>query len=267
MSQLPEIREADAPPEIAEIYADIKATAALPQVNLIFRYLATHPGVLAWVWQALRPLYGSQELASAGADLMRAVPRAGPSPLPQALSGGDLAGCADVIDAYNVANPQNLIALMALVRAMEPAALGRAGAVVLTAREAAVVAGDAFPPVPRRDRLGADLLARVETMSARHPVSRGAVPSMYLHLALWPAALVAVDAYLQPIVESPNWRPRVAGIIAQAEQIATDLAAAVELPPERPDVATLGDVTEVIAAFNRQMIPELIAVGRLLAVA
>ena len=77
MSQLPEIREADAAPEIAAIYADIKATAALPQINLIFRYLATHPGVLAWVWQALRPLYGSQELANAGADLMRAVPRAG----------------------------------------------------------------------------------------------------------------------------------------------------------------------------------------------
>ena len=45
-----------------------------------------------------------------------------------------------------------------------------------------------------------------------------------------------------------------------------DLAPAVELPPERPDAATLGEVTEVVKAFNHQMIPELIAVGRLLAV-
>ncbi len=37
MSQLPEVREADATPHIAAIYADIKESAALPQVNLIFR--------------------------------------------------------------------------------------------------------------------------------------------------------------------------------------------------------------------------------------
>ena len=34
MSQLPEVREADAAPEIAAIYADIKATAALPQITV-----------------------------------------------------------------------------------------------------------------------------------------------------------------------------------------------------------------------------------------
>ena len=63
MSQLPEVREADASPEIAAIYGDIKATAALPQINLIFRYFATHEGMLEWIWQALRPLYQSNELS------------------------------------------------------------------------------------------------------------------------------------------------------------------------------------------------------------
>ncbi len=268
MSQLPEVREADASPEIAAIYADIKATAALPQINLIFRYFATHEGMLEWIWQALRPLYQSDELARAGAGLMAQLERRGVSPLPAALSGDDLAACSVVIDAYNRANPQNLIALIALVHALERAGPGEAGRVPLTPRRAEAAATViAFPQLPRRDALSADAEARVARMTARHPGAPGAVPSMYLHLTLWPTALETADVYLQPIIESPDWTPRVAGVIAQADRVAAELAPAIELSSAAPDAAALAEVKDMVKLFTRQMIPELISVGRLLAVA
>lgn len=268
MSQLPEIRETDAAPEIAAIYADIKESAALPQINLIFRYFATKDGVLEWIWQALRPLYRSRELSAAADELTRSIERPGLSPLMAALTGDDLAACKFVIDSYNTANPQNLIALMALVRAIDRMTSPGDATVKLTPREAfgATQPTVAFPALPRRDSLSPDVLARVEKMTARHPGAPGAVPSMYLHLTLWPSALEAADIYLQPMIESPGWAPLVGSVIEQAEEIAVQLAPSIELSPHAPDAATLDETTTMIRVFVRQMIPELITVGRLLAV-
>ncbi|MGI9408555.1 MAG: hypothetical protein ACR2OV_00675, partial [Hyphomicrobiaceae bacterium] len=53
---LAELREADAPAAIVAIYEDIKRATGIPQVNLIFRHLATVPGMLAWTWDLLGPL-------------------------------------------------------------------------------------------------------------------------------------------------------------------------------------------------------------------
>ena len=52
---LPELREAEAPLDIAAIYAALRRASGVPLVNLIHRHLATLPGVLPWVWQAIRP--------------------------------------------------------------------------------------------------------------------------------------------------------------------------------------------------------------------
>lgn len=268
MSQLPEVREADASPQIAAIYADIKESAALPQINLIFRYFATKDGVLEWVWQALRPLYRSNELAAAADELTRSIERPGLSPLMAALTGDDLAACKLTIDSYNIANPQNLIALTALVYALDERASSKAAAVTLTPRAPFEAAQStiAFPVLPRRDALAPDVLARVAKMTARHPGAPGAVPSMYLHLALWPSALEAADIYLQPVIESPGWSPLVASVIEQAGEIAAELAPGIELSADAPDAEALEEVTAMIRVFIRQMIPELITVGRLLAV-
>lgn len=269
MDQLPEVRETDASPQVAAIYADIKESAALPQVNLIFRYFATKEGALEWIWPSLRPLYRSAELAEAVHLLTQSIERPGLSPLMAALTGDDLAACKRVIDSYNSGNPQNLIALTALVRALDKSVGSKAAtAPSLTPRDTkqAPEGTIAFPVLPRRDELDPALLARVEKMAARHPGAPGVVPSMYLHLALWPSALEAADIYLQPMIESPGWAPLVASVIEQAEQIAAQCAPSIELAPEAPDAAVLDEVAGTIKMFIRQTIPELITVGRLLAV-
>jgi len=62
---LAEIREDGAPPEIAALYAELRQATGVPLVNLIHRHLATLPGVLPWVWQAIRPPLEDGRLAGA----------------------------------------------------------------------------------------------------------------------------------------------------------------------------------------------------------
>ncbi len=51
------IVETDAGGQTATIFADIRETLGVEVVNLIWRHLATMPGVLEWDWGELKPLY------------------------------------------------------------------------------------------------------------------------------------------------------------------------------------------------------------------
>lgn len=268
MVQFPELREADAPPAIAEIYGDIKQVAMLPQVNLIFRYFATEPGVLEWVWTTLRPLYASQELAEAAKNLSLRIERTGPSPLSAALDSADLDTARQVLAAYNSGNPQNLIALTVLIKLLEGRNQPRSPRLLLLSPRdtEAVSTSSNFPPLPRRDNLSPDVMALVERMGARHGGVAGVVPSLYLHLALWPAALDRVDAFLEPIITRDDWPQQVAQVLTEADELATHLQQGVELLAEPPDEATLSRVTDTVRTFIKNTIPELIVVGRLLAI-
>ena len=54
---LPAITEAQATGEIADLFADIRATVGVRVVNLVWRHLATMEGALPWAWAAVKPLY------------------------------------------------------------------------------------------------------------------------------------------------------------------------------------------------------------------
>ena len=50
---LPEIPESEAAGRIAEIYRAILAATGLPSTNLVWRHMASRPGVLEWAYDAL----------------------------------------------------------------------------------------------------------------------------------------------------------------------------------------------------------------------
>ena len=54
---LPAIPEAEASGEVADLFADIRATVGVRVVNLVWRHLATMEGALPWAWAAVKPLY------------------------------------------------------------------------------------------------------------------------------------------------------------------------------------------------------------------
>ena len=91
----------------------------LPLVNLVYRHLATFPGVLPWAWAFLRPAMISGAIDAARARIVDAAPL----PDLQAIASADLptdgVALADVVDAYNRGNGLNLVALTLLRLAID----------------------------------------------------------------------------------------------------------------------------------------------------
>src|SRR5208282_6260608 len=117
---VPAIVERDAKGEIAEIYIDIRRVFRIGGVNLIWRHLATLPGVLPWAWKALRPLYVDGTFALEAAALRGALDLPGLPAFPSetliaaGLAEGDLAQIRTILAAYDRTNVMALIALLAL---------------------------------------------------------------------------------------------------------------------------------------------------------
>ena len=64
-TSLAEIREAEAPPAFAAIYAALNNGIGIGQVNLIWRHAAALPGVLDWLWAQAAPALASSAAAAA----------------------------------------------------------------------------------------------------------------------------------------------------------------------------------------------------------
>jgi len=73
------------------------------------------------------------------------------------------------------------------------------------------------PALPRLNALPPELAAAVRALAARHGLSDpGIVPSLYLHLALWPQVLAALPALLAPLFAGDALAARGRGV-ARAE--------------------------------------------------
>jgi len=107
---LPAITEAQATGEIADLFADIRATVGVRVVNLVWRHLATMEGALPWGWAAVKPLYldGLPDAAMATFRQTMDIPRLA------SLAGEEPASVDAVLASYDHSNTINLFALGAL---------------------------------------------------------------------------------------------------------------------------------------------------------
>ncbi|TDH62739.1 hypothetical protein E2C06_10065 [Dankookia rubra] len=254
---LPEIREAEAPPGIAAVYAALREASGVPLVNLIHRHLATLPGVLPWVWQAIRPPLEDGRLAGARERLAAAVPLSPVSPLPEsALTAAERADVAALVETYNRGNLTNLILLTALRRALEgvpaepappPPAITPPGMLPMS------------PPLPKLADLPPALAAAVRALAARHGTV-GVVPSLYLHLAHWPAIPPALPGWLGGALDPAAIATGRDATLRLAEREADALRPALALQGEVPNGHGTA-VLAVLGSFTRQVIPAMVPIG------
>lgn len=257
---LPEIAERDATPEITRIYHEIRTLSGVPMVALIWRHLATVPGVLPAVWDVLGPLFRNGTVQKAAWSA--AATSAEPAVLSLAgLSDPDRAAFRRVLDAYNRANPVNFVAVRVLLHASNGARA--AGTAVAPAPGTFVPPqpiGDLPPMVPPAD-IPADLRKLIDGLSTDSRVDRGrVVPSLYRHLIGWPRLLREIHGVLHPRVISGELAGVVKGVAAGMDAEARSLAAGL------PRVAVLEDhpaVRETLDRFSL-LIPEMVAIGLLL---
>ncbi|MBJ7251336.1 MAG: hypothetical protein JHC89_08125 [Acetobacteraceae bacterium] len=236
-TSLPEIREAEAPPAIAAIYAALNEGTGIGQVNLIWRHAAALPGVLDWLWARDR--------------ITAAITLPASAPAPAAVP----AGIAALVEVYHRGNATNLGLLTAILLRQQGMA---PGAPMVPALRGPML--PAPPPLPRLAALPPALQAQIHALTAAHGLSDGAVvPSLYLHLALWPDVLARLPDMLAPLRADgglAHWRDTA---VEAAHLAAPGLIAALGAAPALP--SALPAFLTRLEVFVREVIPGMVPVG------
>lgn len=237
-----EVREADAPPEVAAIYEKLRKAYGLPLVNLIWRHFAALDGVLPWAWESVRP---ALPLLPAARDRVVAA-----LSVPSLSMGAEAAALAA---AYSRGNLSNLILLTALLR-------GKQGDAPPPPAAPPVEMLPEPPPLPRLDTLPEAVARDVRALAALHGHEGGVIPTLYLHLATWPWLLKPLYASLSPMMATGRiaaLRDRaLAAATAEAEALRPHLAAPLEPPAE-----ALATARDTLRLFTSRVIPEMVPIG------
>jgi hypothetical protein len=191
------IDERSARGETAELFADIRATMAIPLVTSIWRGLAGMDDALAQVWRLTKPVYLSGMPQRALARCIAQTPLPAPPPLSTAqlasvgLSDTDVDAARTIIAAYNRSNGMNLMALSALVT--PPAEHDDADTVAFER-----LRQPSWPPFPEllaQTEIAATTWSMVREVNAFGAASSDAnVATLWRHLAHWPALLALIHA-------------------------------------------------------------------------
>ena len=264
-TMLPELAEVDAPASIRAVYAGLRDGAASPIAALIWRHIATHPGVLEECWAALGPHLSSGQLAQTAWGVARATVPPGLLPRiePRAqqllgVSPDDAATFRALVEAYNRANPVNLLAVLTLLARIE------------TAEPAAPVSGSApSTPPPAITRLLPRMTPPAEMSTdvrwllndlrfGDRSQLEDVVPSLFRHLTDWPAYLAALHISLAPLFRDGTIAAAAARVehamAAQASMLARQI-------PPAPRLAGTPGLPGTMRRFAGGFIPMMIVVG------
>ncbi|MEO0421463.1 MAG: hypothetical protein AAF184_03950 [Pseudomonadota bacterium] len=195
----PSISEAEARGETAAIYADIRHTLALAQVNLLWRSLAAIPEALPWAWGSVKPLHTSGRAAMAATSLRESLTLPQVRAIRQAdlrangLTAEDEREIVRTVASYSSANLLNAVSFAALLSMP----VGEDGAVVsqLPARtedsDPAMSGRKALPSLLPLEAMAPDTAQRVRQVSRLgcDPQAKEVQVSLPRQLAHWPAFL------------------------------------------------------------------------------
>ena len=215
-SYLAEITTEAASGETARIYEEIRTLTGGPLVALIYRHLATMPGALDAVWRCAAPLMATGELQARAWEIARNA-WAGKAPAPSAgvrdMRAASLAHARDVVDAYNRSNPVNYM-IVCVIRAAASQAQSRTGGTSTgTADRAPWSPPTRIGPIasiPALDALSPRARAQVDAFAKS--AGNGApvlVPTLYRHIAHWPALLSMTAREVAPRLKQGDFTPAV----------------------------------------------------------
>jgi hypothetical protein len=264
MAFLAELAESAARGETRATYEEMKRLGGVPMVALIFRHLATLPGGLEWAWDALGPAWKNGHLQEEAWGIARAAPMEAIAPMPRealAALGVDDAGLREihvVADAYNLANPVNLLSVRCLSRMLHGARTS--APLPATAWTPPAAPGPLVPmiDVGKMPLAVASLLDLAAAKGAEAGGDTRVVPSLYRHFGHRPQFLALLVTLLLPRFGDGSIRRSAESIRAAMEDAASRIAKGLCAPPA-PD-------PRIAAALERfsPLIPQMIVVGALL---
>ena len=266
-----EITEADATGLVRELYGDIRETMDIGMVNLIYRRMATIDGLLEWVWGALRPLLGSDDIEEGLLLLSTGAAQASPRSTckfgrhQMGLEDQDLPNLKHVLDDYNRGNGLNLLLLTAFSECLLLGGpkIGEREA----EREDRRPFRSCFPPIIAMADMPKETANLIQELSKSiAPSDRPLIPSLFRHLAHWPNFLTLVAPHITSLVNSGE----LADLSDSAQHCAKDFSlmskeqfiSPVELPPPAADVQAYW--LEELNAYISKPIPEMVVIGQAL---
>jgi hypothetical protein len=266
---LAELSEDQASGEIRQIYQEIRRLSAVPMVALIWRHLATLPGTLEWAWDFLGPaMQGGalQQIAWELAEKTR-IPRQLAIDISALRAAGiseeDQHGITDTLDGYNRANPVNFV----MVRCLSLHLAGTTGATHSQAwpHWQPPPPPPALLPMINPEAMSPTVHALALLLTDRRSdvAPSTLLPSLYRHLAHWPAFLGYASVLVPPEFEAID-----AAAAQMRKQV--DLACASltsQLVPAAsqpvPSGQQSGQLIRALEQFSIR-IPEMVVIGNLL---
>ncbi len=260
---LPELPESEATGDKARIYREIRTLGGVPMVALIYRHLATLPGALEWMWEALSPAWRAGVIPETAWRIAGEAPLEPIAPIsrPALMAlGVDEAGFEEirtVIASYDRANPENLLTVLCLLRLVA----GREAPHGTAARPWTPPATPG--PLVAMGDLGslrpeiAELLALVAG-----PAPAGGtrvVQSLYRHFLHRPAFLALVVTLLGQRMADGSIDEAAGRIGRDMSRAADEIVSTLSAPP-----APHPGIEPACARFAGGIIPRMIVVGRLL---
>lgn len=267
---LEELPESRATGELRRIYAEIRRWSGVPMVALIYRHLATIPGALEWSWRLLEPAMRGGELQRRAWALAQdaVIPHQPAIPAgalrAAGLTHGDERQIAAVLDAYNRANPVNIMAVRCLSLHLAQRAGAAAGEATWPAWEPPA-APPALPPMIDPSAMSPTVRELALLLTDREPgVSPSPLwPSLYRHLAHWPAFLGYAAVIVPPAFDAID--AAAARLQRRVDTAAAGIAR--ELAPPRDLQAPAGEQARQLQValdqFSRR-IPEMVVIGGVL---
>lgn len=274
---IPAVAEAEATGETAVLFADLRATLAVPFVNLIWRHLATIPGGLAWTWSLVRPLYLSPDLLACAHELQAGIDLPCQPILAfvyefVGLGPVERAGIEGLIAGYNRGNGLNFLALNLACRVLrrEVAVPGTPGQ---TAAAALAVPHDGSEEAATPRLLGLDELAPplralvLDFDQFGRTAPSEAVASLYRHLAHWPAFLALAHTALRPLHTDGSLRVQQEQLIVRSASLVSGrLEPLLQGAPAALGQAEHAHVLSSLEQFTQLMIGRMVVVGTALRV-
>jgi hypothetical protein len=260
---LPELSEAAASADKAAIYAEMRHLGGVPMVALIFRHLATLPGALEWLWDAVSPAWRSgmlQETAwriAREEPLVHIAPMSRPALAALGVDGAALREIRTVVESYDRANPENLLTVMCALRL----AGGRD-------RKHEIASRDWVPPpapgplVPMGNLRALPAQTDAVLSLVAEPAPPGGervVQSLYRHFLHRPAFLALAVTLLRQRMDDGSVDETSIRIQQAMAKAADEIVKGLRAPP----VPHPG-VVPVCTRFAGGIIPRMIVVGRLL---
>lgn len=267
---LPELVESKAQGEIADIYAQIRSTCAVPYVSSLQRHLATRPGWLEWAWAAVAPAFRSGMGPSAAWKAADALTVPELPPLSRNVLG------VWGVDENAVRHIRNICATFVRVSPTNLmfSALVRHQLLVAPSDEQrdevphwdAPAALPGLPPLVDPSSMGKDAVGALMQLG-NEVDGQPFVPGIYRMLAQWPGYLAHVSAVLRPHFDDPVTKACCAELLRFVDDAAAGVAKNLPPPPSaviRPPDEQHASVLDAIEQY-RQTSPQMVVFGTMLA--